>query len=221
MKPPISDKFYSTKLIERRWLSKKAFEIILARPPAFDFQPGQRIQVFHSNIDRDYSLISAPADGHLALCIRNVEGGAMSSILSTADIGQRLKFSGPHGYFVFHASRRPPVLVATGTGIAPFCSMARSGVTGFTLLHGVEYAEELYYVSDFQKHAKQYVACLSDSIEENSGYFRGRVTEYIQKKLPTEAYDFYLCGRREMIRDVTLLVDERFSGSHIYTELFY
>ena len=72
MKAPISDKFYSTKLIERRWLSKKAFEIILARPPAFDFQSGQRIQLFHSNIDRDYSLISTPADGHLALCIRNV-----------------------------------------------------------------------------------------------------------------------------------------------------
>ena len=99
--------------------------------------------------------------------------------------------------------------------------MARSGVSGFTLLHGVDNSEELYYASDLQKPAKQYIACLSGDPEENSGYFRGRATAYIQKNLPARAYDFYLCGRREMIRDVTLLVDERFAGSHIYTELFY
>ena len=145
----------------------------------------------------------------------------MSSILSTVDIGQEMKFSGPHGYFVFHPSPRPPIFVATGTGIAPFCSMARSGITGFTLLHGVDNSAELYYASEIQEPAKQYVACLSGKIEENSGYFRGRVTEYIQKKLLIRAYDFYLCGRRDMIRDVTLLVDECFAGSHVYTELFY
>jgi hypothetical protein len=99
--------------------------------------------------------------------------------------------------------------------------LARSGITGFRLLHGVENSGELYYASEIQKPAMQYVACLSGGIEENSIYFRGRVTEYIQKKLPVKAYDFYLCGRREMIRDVTLLVDERFEGSHIFTELFY
>ena len=44
---------------------------------------------------------------------------------------------------------------------------------------------------------------------------------YLKDKLPVEACDFYLCGRREMIRDATLLVDERFPGSYIYTELFY
>ena len=28
------------------------------------------------------------------------------------------------------------------------------------------------------------------------------VTAYIERKLPRQAYDFYLCGREEMIRDV-------------------
>jgi hypothetical protein len=32
---------------------------------------------------------------------------------------------------------------------------------------------------------------------------------------------FYLCGRREMIREVTLLVDEKFAGSFLFTEPFY
>ncbi len=43
----------------------------------------------------------------------------------------------------------------------------------------------------------------------------------VRDELPVKAYDFYLCGCREMIRDVTLLVDERFPCSYIYTELFY
>ena len=49
----------------------------------------------------------------------------------------------------------------------------------------------------------------------------GRVTEYLDQHLTPGTYDFYLCGRSEMIRDVTLLIDERFPGSLVYTELFY
>jgi len=43
----------------------------------------------------------------------------------------------------------------------------------------------------------------------------------LQKHLPTAVYDFYLCGRGEMIREVTWLVDEKFPGSLLYSELFY
>jgi ferredoxin-NADP reductase len=221
MKSSLNEKFYTTELIERRWLSEKAFEIFLKRPPEFSFQPGQRIQLFHEDIERDYSLISAPSDPQLALCIRNVAGGAMSSVLSTIDIPAHIKFTGPHGYFVFQPSPRPPILVATGTGIAPFCSMVRSGITGFILLHGVEKSSERYYASEIKASAKLYVPCLSAAEEKKPAHFHGWVTDYLRDKLPVSAYDFYLCGRREMIRDVTLLVDKRFPGSHIYTELFY
>jgi hypothetical protein len=39
--------------------------------------------------------------------------------------------------------------------------------------------------------------------------------------MPRIPYDFYLCGRGDMVRDVTLIVDELFSGSLLYTETFY
>ena len=42
-----------------------------------------------------------------------------------------------------------------------------------------------------------------------------------EAKLARRAYDFYLCGREEMIRDVTLLVDEAFPGSRVYAEIFF
>ena len=144
-----------------------------------------------------------------------------TSLFSSAKIGSYFRCSGPHGYFTYQSSRRPAIFVATGTGIAPFCSMVRAGITGFTLLHGVKKAQDLYCFSQFKSAAKIYVSCLSEYAQNISDAFKGRVSDYVETSLPPNAYDFYLCGRREMIRDVTLLVDERFPGSYIYTELFY
>ena len=212
---------YNAELLERRWLSDKTFEITLSRPPAFQFAPGQCIRLIHENIERDYSLISAPEDSSLALCIRHITGGAYSSILTDARVGERLCFSGPHGYFLFYPSGRPAVFIATGTGIAPFCAMVRSGLEGFTLLHGIRSPDEFYYASLFRARAKLYVACLSAETQLPPGSFRGRVTAYLKNNLPVEPYDFYLCGRSEMIRDAIAIIDDRFKGSLVYTEIFY
>lgn len=207
--------------MERRWLSHKSFEITLTKPKSFKYLPGQWIRLFHDAVERDYSLVSAPGQPNLSLCIRNIEGGILSPELSKAPVGSRFRFTGPHGYFTFKPSARQVVFVATGTGVAPFVSMARSGVSGFILLHGVNSASDIYYESLFKSAAGQYVPCISESDGLSRDYFGGRVIDYLQKNLPGGQYDFYLCGRREMIRDVTFLVDERFAGSYIFTEIFY
>lgn len=215
---------YSAKMLKRGRLSKKAFEVELARPPRFEFFPGQRIRIVDQELERDYSLISIPGDSTLAFCVRHVQTGGMASRLAGVETGTKIRFTGPHGYFSFRPSRRPAVLVATGTGIAPFVSIARSGVSGFTLLHGVRSAGELYYAHVFRRAAKNYVPCLtgSESAPETAlPAFRGRVTRYLEEYLAPGVYDFYLCGRSEMIRDVTILVDERFAGSRIYSEAFF
>ncbi len=215
---------FRAELLSRRWLSDATFEIELARPPSFEFHPGQSILVIHQQLERDYSLISDPTGPTLALCIRNVQDGSLTPLLATAKIGSRISFTGPHGYFTFRPSQQPPLFIATGTGVAPFVSMVRSGVKGFTLLHGVRGPSELYYESLFRTAAKSYVPCLSGFSHESQDpddTFHGKVTEYLEKNLPTGMYDFYLSGRIEMVRDVTHLVDEHFPGSLIYTEIFY
>ena len=254
---------YAAVLLKRRWLSNKSFEITISSPSGFEFEPGQRIRLGRGGHERDYSIASAPEESGLNLCIRNVTGGKVSGFLSTAEIGTSLSIHGPHGYFTYKPSPRPAVFVATGTGIAPFCSMARSGITDFTLLHGVRLPEDLYYSTQFQQGARKYVPCLTEAtttrcaggmdvsaiggkrhgrevpqslwVEPGAKHpvwktqpgklpanaFKGKVTEYLEKHLPSAIYDFYLSGRREMIRDVTLLIDERFSDSLVYTEVFY
>jgi benzoate/toluate 1,2-dioxygenase reductase component len=212
---------FTTRIVERRWLSSKAFALTLFKPPQFTFLPGQRICLALGGAERDYSLVSAPGASDLSLCIRHVAEGLISPQLARCPEGQALTFSGPHGYFTFKPSRRPAVFVATGTGIAPFCSISASGVSGFVLLHGVETAADLYYQDLLQASARRYVPCLSGVPPSQQGCFAGRVTDYIERHLPPGEYDFYLCGRQEMTRDVTFIADERFPGSRVYTEIFF
>jgi ferredoxin-NADP reductase len=214
-------KTYPTRLIDRRWLSERTFELRFSRPPSYVIRAGQRIQIFYQTVAREYTPVSGPQDPEIMLCIRKVDTGRLTPALGAAAIGTRFEISKPTGYFTFKPSRRTPVFVATGTGIAPFCAMVRSGVAGFTLLHGVDSPEDLYYQSQFESAAERYIPCISKEYPSPTRYFGGRVTEYLQQHLPSAPYDFYLCGRREMIRDVTWLADEQYPDSRIYSETFY
>jgi NAD(P)H-flavin reductase len=214
---------YHTQLINRRKLSEKAFEVEFTRPCAFEFSPGQRIRLIHENIERDYSLICAPEDATLSLCIRKYKDGQMSSILATADIGSWFHFAGSYGYFLFRPSIKQAVFVATGTGIAPFVSMARSKSRGFIFLHGVSTCSELYYKPLLKSMVQHYIPCVSDDMPgpySSGEAFSGRVTQYLEHHLDPGVYDFYLCGKQAMIKDVMHIIDSYFSGSLVYTERF-
>jgi benzoate/toluate 1,2-dioxygenase reductase component len=216
-----ADTFFPTRIIARRWLSQKTFELQLTRPRGFDFLPGQRVRMTRRGSQRDYSIVSAPLDPDLHVCIRSVPRGTMTPFLGSCDIPTDIRIDGPHGYFTFKPSRRTPVFVATGTGIAPFCAMARSNVTGFVLFHGVGEIQDLYHKDRLTTAASQYIPCISNETRLPQGYFSGRVTAALDKHLEPGAYDFYLCGNRDMIRDVTHLVDRQFPGSRVYSEIFF
>jgi ferredoxin-NADP reductase len=214
----------AVELLQRRWLSSNAFEIELTRPPELAFKPGQTICFVHESIQRYYSLLSTPDDPTLALCVHYVAQGSFSPVLADAETGAQFNITGPHGYFSFNRSERPPVFVATGTGIVPFVSMGRSGITDFILLHEVEFAADFYYQDVCRKIASKYVACLSAPSSDDPlppGTFHGNAAGFIKKNLPPASYDFYLCGEREMTRQVTLLADEHFPGSHVFKEVFF
>lgn len=215
---------YRSRVLERRRLSGKSFELRFSRPEGLAFRAGQHLCVDLGGVGRDYSLVSGPGDPDLALCVREFPGGKVSPGLAALRPGDPLVFSGPRGHFTFRPSERPAVFVATGTGIAPFVSMGRDGVRGFTLVQGVREPEDLYYADLLREWAGEMVPCLSGNQEGRAlpgGAFAGRVTEYVDRVLPRWAYDFYLCGREEMIRDVTLLVDDAFPDSRVYAEIFF
>ena len=218
------DGLVSVELLSRRWLTENAFEIELTRPASFNFKPGQTIAFHHKSIKRYYSLISTPSHATLELCVHRVKEGAFSSILASADIGSVFELSGPHGYFTYKPSTRSAVFVATGIGIAPFISMARSGVAGFIVFHEVDAIEELLYQPELRHVALNYHPCITQGQDEDismTELFCGKIYDCITKSLAESSYDFYLCGHREMIQEVTRLVDRRYPDSFVYTEVFF
>lgn len=215
---------FASRLLSRTWLSNDTFQVEIERPAGFRFDPGQGIRLSLGALQREYTLVSGPDDERLALCIQRLPRGVLSPALAVMNIGSSFSLSGPHGYFTFQGSQAPSLFVATGTGIAPFVSMARAGVRGFTLLHGAATEADLHYRSVVQAAAGLYVGCLSRGATAEPARkwkFSGRVTGYLKDRLSPGVFDFYLCGRREMVRDVVSIVDDRFAGSRVFFEIFF
>jgi ferredoxin-NADP reductase len=219
--PPTPTPAWTARLAARRWLTPGTFEIALERPAAFRFTPGQRIRLGLGGATRDYSLLGPADHPRLHLCIRRLAGGPVSTFLAEAPPETTLHFDGPLGYFVWRPSPRPAVWLATGTGVAPFVALARAGVRGFRLAHGVRAVDELYYAEELRAAAALYVPCLTTAAGAPPDAFRGRVTEWAVASLAPGIYDFYLCGRGEMIRDATRIIDAGFAGSRVFSEIFF
>jgi benzoate/toluate 1,2-dioxygenase reductase subunit len=215
---------YPAVVCGQKWLTAHTFEIRFRRPAEFAFLPGQKVQVIHEGVKRDYSLLTTPDDDELAICVRHIPQGRMSPVLAHARVGRVFHLTPAFGFFLFQPSRRPAVFVATGTGIAPFVAFARSGVQRFQLLHGVRCAEELYYHDLLAPAASSFIACLSGPRSPDTHWphvFTGRVTAYLENQLIAGDYDFYLCGRGEMVRDALRIIDQRFPSSRVFTETFF
>jgi ferredoxin-NADP reductase len=211
----------ATELMARSWPTPGILEVRLRRPAGFTFLPGQFISFVMQGYERDYTMISAPDAATLDFCIALTDEGRFSRDIQKAPIGTPFQCSGPHGHFVFQGPANPPVFVATGTGVAPFVAFCRSGAVPVLLLHGVGAPERLVYQDLLQDACRDYVACISrpcGNMERLENVFPGRVTHYLERQLEPGIYDFYLCGRRSMIRDATALVDERFRGSRLFME---
>lgn len=90
------------------------------------FLPGQyvNLKVPGSEQSRAYSFSSLQKDGEVSFLIRNVPGGLMSSFLTNlAKAGDSLTLAGPLGSFYLRPIQRPLLLLAGGTGLAPFTAM--------------------------------------------------------------------------------------------------
>ena len=229
---------YDTEIIARRPIAGSVFELSLARPSGFRFIAGQSVRLSLAGVTRSYTLVGGESDPVLAVCIRAIEGGTLSVRLAEARAGTQLTLGGPNGYFTFRPLPRPAILVATGTGIAPFVAMTRAGVSGFTLLHGVRTSDELYYEEIVRPAAARYIACVSGEAPHEGASahrpvhsttaspaiadrFPGRVTKCAAQWPAGLEADFYLCGRSEMIHDMIELIDRRFPRSLVFTEAFF
>src|SRR5258708_3942624 len=125
---------YRARLRSVDRLSETTIAFSLDRVDAFTFLPGQYVNVLVPGTDqrRSYSFSSPPGAQTLRFLVRNIPAGVMSTYLrENAVPGTPVEFNGPAGSFYLREIKRPLLLLAGGTGLAPFLSMlGRIGETG-------------------------------------------------------------------------------------------
>lgn len=213
----------TARLVESREIAPdtRHFVFELAERDDFDYQPGQFISLVHDvegkSITRAYSLAGVPAGNRIELCLNIVEDGKLSPHLFGMHPGDSIDVKGPYGTFVFREPR-PTVMVATGTGVAPFRGMLthrlpQDSAHLYTLIFGVREEPKLLYRQELEalaaRHANfQFLPTLTRPPEHWTGR-SGRVQAHLLDFLGDRRdVDVYICGLKAMVDDVRVKLKE-------------
>jgi len=178
---------------------------------ALGFLPGQyvHLEVPGAGAHRSYSFSSLPGDSRASFLIRNVPGGLMSGYLGdTAKPGDQMAVTGPMGSFYLRAIQRPILMLAGGTGLAPFLSMLKQlSEAGcdqpIHMIYGVTKDDHLVKCEELDAARDaiadfDYVTVVAD--EDSAHPRKGYVTHHMDDgKLHGGDVDVYLCGPPPMV----------------------
>lgn len=188
----------------------------------FDFQPGQTVKVGlgDGHPPRIYSICSGNQEDELRILFNIKADGVLTPKLAQLKPGDSVWVSAPNGSFI--GTDDPAVWIATGTGIAPFYSMLRSGMTRKKiLLHGVRRADQFYFSDEWVAAAgvEYHRFCSGEDAPEST---RGRINQYLEThELPTEL-KYYICGQSTMCVEVRdLLIARGIPFTHIIAEIYF
>lgn len=226
---------YSAAISQIRQLSDSTLALSIKGEAlgALAFLPGQyvNLQVPGSEQTRAYSFSSLQRDGEVSFLIRNVPGGLMSSFLTgQARAGDSITLAGPLGSFYLREIRRPLLLLAGGTGLAPFTAMLeRIAEQGseypLHLIYGVTHDRDLVELARLQAFAAQiehfsFSACVASPDSQHP--LKGYVTEHIEPRhLNQGDVDVYLCGPPPMVDGVSrYLAEQGIAPANFYYEKF-
>lgn len=203
--------------------------------PSLDFQPGQFVSLVEhirgKEITRAYSLAAPPAGNRFELCLNLVQDGMFSPYLFALRPGDPVTVKGILGTFVWRHPVRDSVLVATGTGIAPFRgmlhqAMARRYPAQITLIFGARHPHGLVFTDEFQAMAQhlpnfRFLPTITRPDASWTGR-TGRVQPLLEEVLGERRdLDVYLCGLKAMVEETRQLLKARgFDRKQIIAEKF-
>lgn len=155
----------------------------------------------------------------MSFLISNVPGGLMSSFLTQlAKAGDAMTLTGPLGSFYLRDIKRPLLLLAGGTGLAPFTAMlekiAEQGAPqSVHLIYGVTHDADLVEMDKLEAFAARipqftFTACVAS--ESSAWPKKGYVTQHLEPAhLHDGEVDVYLCGPPPMVEAVSQTLRER------------
>jgi len=184
-------------------------------------------------IRRAYSIASASIERrYLEFYLTLITSGQLTPRLFALQHGSQL-FLGPKASGVFTLDRVPPgkavVLIATGTGLAPYLSMLRTMLVNetqrrFVVLHGARFGWDLGYRGELESLARlrpnfTYIPSITRPDQDPHFHGRtGRIQALVEQGVveqesgvaldPAQA-DVFLCGNPEMVKAVKAMLEAR------------
>lgn len=206
------------RLIESKLIGTEVRHFLFDVPDVehLPFPAGQFVSIARvirdKKITRAYSICCPSGGNRFELCLNRVQDGHLSPFLFDLEPGDLVEMKGPLGMFVWRNPVSDSILVATGTGVAPFRGMAmeylRSGGSrDITLIFGVRHEESLLYREDFEQLARDYPnfhfsPTLTQPGPEWTG-LTGRVQPHALAALAERRdVDVYICGLKAMVDDM-------------------
>lgn len=203
-------------------LTEGTFRLRTERPQ-ISIRAGQcfSVGIPGKGINREYSLYGSADDPYLDFLIRTVSGGCVSPNLRQLAAGDEVEINGPYGSFCLEDplnANQHYVFLASGTGIAPFHSFAKTySRINYKIVHGIRNSYEQYDVSDYPHGS--YIPCVSKNVV---GQPSMRVTDYLLDHPVQPDSIIYLCGNRNMIIDAFgILREQGVPSNNLFTEVFF
>lgn len=226
------------KIIEETWNTRRFF-IEAYQTTTFDFKPGQFVTLdlpIHEKKNkrwRSYSIASRPDGTNVfELVIVLVDDGLGTNyIFENIKVGDEFTFRGALGVFTLpEPIEHDYYMICTGTGIAPFRSMALDAFhkakpcKHFYLIYGTRTKGDLLYFDELKQleldfPSFTYIPTLSrESWDGRTGYVHAIYKELCNGK--PDAH-FLLCGWKNMIDDARRNLAEMGYDKHqIHFELY-
>lgn len=211
--------------------------------PPFHYEPGQFITIHFERdgkiLRRSYSIANPPCqDNRIEFAAGYIDKGPGTELLFNLKPNDKIHINGPFGRLILKEDPKRYILVATSTGITPYCSMMdelkrrllANPNLEIVILQGVQTRQDILYGDQLLAFAKAFPqvtfrTCLSREKVENLD-LSYQVPGYVQHIFPKlalhpEQDKVYLCGNASMIDDAFADLKNRgFPLQHIIREKY-
>lgn len=213
-------------LIRKTSITDTVIELEFELPQPVDFRPGQFARLDIGSGDwRDYTIIDLH-ERRVRFLVDTGTGGQGPRFADQLQPGAAVDMDIPKGDFVLGDSDSRKVMVATGTGLAPFIAMVTDAVRrwlplSIDVIFGCRrQADDLTtrYLPQRSDSPRVAVEVFLSAEPGRDGYRAGYVTEALARECKApEHTEYYVCGNAGMVEDVTALLTNR-GARHIFTE---
>ncbi len=207
-------------IIKNEIVSEGVHMLSLEYKPSFI--PGQVIALTTNFAlePRLYSIARGIHDPCLHILFDIKPAGKLSPLLAGLTPGEHIYIAEPGGSFIY--DKMPAVWIAAVTGIAPFLSMLRLGLSQRKMLVQEARTIETFFSGTISANIKRKL-CTVLFRREIEGISQGRVSAFLENIfVPDAAILHYICGSAEFIVDIReILITRGIPFEHIITEIYF